>query len=527
MSVELGLAIIGTIDLGLKYGKELRKICSAFNSAETEISERSLRLDNGCYRCIAQLQFLKQIQHIMDDGHRELQERTLRMLVDKLTLAKSLLRSIVTTQLSNGESGTEVTFVPKAIKYTSRKDKLDEAIEALETWQRLSDPSWFLIFKIKDARLENVLNTKESISTLPATSISSISSIRVSTSQTGAELSPAPSLALSAEALSTMSITDIPLSCCKLAKSCKSQVSTTYILESIRLQHPALYQHTKKDIRDLARKLQHDEPWTFSLLSCKGFISKRANPHDGTPAKFTIVSRAPTDSANPRSLRDLLLNTTPESLSDKLLAAQDLAKAVAYVHVFGFVHKGIRPDAILSFKHIKEGQSSLFLVGFEDFRKEDGRTRRLGDSVIERNLYRHPSRQGVSPDNDFVIQHDIYSLGVCLLEIGLWQSFIECDTEGENLILSPLFNILPAASKEEIAQFILGLAKTKFLELARTQLPKCMGTRYSEIVQNCLSCLDPENSEFSNQEAFQDEDGVLVGVRYMEKILHRLNLLCV
>jgi hypothetical protein len=116
----------------VRYGKELRNICSALRGAESEVAERSLRLDNDCYRCIAQLQFLKQIQHIMDDGHRELQERTLRVLIEKLTSAKSLLRSLVSTQLSNGESGTEVIFVPKAVKYVFRKDKLDEAIEALE-----------------------------------------------------------------------------------------------------------------------------------------------------------------------------------------------------------------------------------------------------------------------------------------------------------------------------------------------------------------------------------------------------------
>ncbi|KAI3330105.1 hypothetical protein F4824DRAFT_505468 [Ustulina deusta] len=154
MSAELGLAILGAIDVGLRYGKELRELCSALSSAESEISERNLRLDNGCYRCIAQLQFLNQIQHIMDDGHRELQERTLHMLIEKLTLAKALLRSIVTTQLGDGDAGTGVTFISKVIKYALRKDKLDEAIEALETWQRLSDPSWFSFLRLKTKDLK-------------------------------------------------------------------------------------------------------------------------------------------------------------------------------------------------------------------------------------------------------------------------------------------------------------------------------------------------------------------------------------
>ncbi|GAP92298.1 putative podospora anserina S mat+ genomic DNA chromosome supercontig 6 [Rosellinia necatrix] len=531
MSAELGLAIIGAIDIGLKYGNELRKICSALNGAESEIAERSLRLDDGCYRCIAQLQFLRQIQHVMDDGHRELQERTLRMLIEKLTLAKSLLRSMVTTRLVDGQCGTEVVFTPKAVKYAFRKEKLDRAIEAFETWQRLSDPSWFLIFKIRDAQLENTLKMDESIATLP---VASITSIRAGLDGNGSDSAPGPALALPAEALGQMDMTEIALSCCTLASSPKAGKATTYILESVRLQHPDLYQHTKRDIRNLARRLQHDEPQTFGLLNCKGFISERPDRLRGSPARFTIVSRTPAGFANPRSLRDLLLHTTPDSLSEKFLAAQELAKAVAYVHVFGFVHKGIRPESILSFEPAVATAagdgglfSSLFLVGFEDFRKEDGRTRRLGDCAVERNLYRHPSRQGATPSSDFAMQHDIYSLGVCLLEIGLWQSLVEYDGDGQHPAISPLLGVPPRTPEEGVAQFVLGSAKAKFIDLARTRLPRCMGTRYSDIVETCLSCLDPENSEFGDQDEFEDADGVLVGVRYIEKILHRLDLLCV
>lgn len=45
-----------------------------------------------------------------------------------------------------------------------------------------------------------------------------------------------------------------------------------------------------------------------------------------------------------------------------------------------------------------------------------------------------------------------------------------------------------------------------------------MGTIYSEVVVTCLTCLDPENADFGNEDEFQDEDGILVGVRYIEKV---------
>jgi hypothetical protein len=356
---------------------------------------------------------------------------------------------------------------------------------------------------------------KESISTQL---IPSIASIRASLAQTESKLAPEPALALPSEALLRMNISEIPFSCCKIAEGSKSGKATSYILEIIKLRHPDMYQQTKKDVRDLARRLHHDEPRTFGLLGCKGFIAERADLRNGSPAQFTLISRIPSGFVRPRSLRGLLQHTKPSSLSDKLLIAQELAKSVAYVHVFGFVHKGIRPESIIIFGPVRRDSSSLFLVGFEDFRKEDGRTQRLGDNTIERNLYRHPSRQGASPGSNFTIQHDIFSLGVCLLELGLWQSFIECDPKDQRPILSPLLGGPPVAPKENSALFILESVQTRLIDLTQTQLPKCMGTRYSEIAETCLRCLDPENSEFSDQEEFEDEDGVMVGVRYIEKV---------
>ena len=125
-----------------------------------------------------------------------------------------------------------------------------------------------------------------------------------------------------------------------------------------------------------------------------------------------------------RSLRDLLLNTSGlASLPGRFDIARELVKAVNYVYTFGFVHKAIWPESFLASTPDGRHTHSLFLVGFENFRREDGWTQRRGDSAPDRNLYRHPSRQGACPHEDFVMQHDIYSLGVCLLEIGLWQSF--------------------------------------------------------------------------------------------------------
>jgi hypothetical protein len=53
--------------------------------------------------------------------------------------------------------------------------------------------------------------------------------------------------------------------------------------------------------------------------------------------------------------------------------------------------------------------------------------------------------------------------------------------------------------------------------LARTKLPRRTGTKYAEIVEACLTCLDDDNIDFGDESEFVDEDGILVGVDILEK----------
>lgn len=55
-------------------------------------------------------------------------------------------------------------------------------------------------------------------------------------------------------------------------------------------------------------------------------------------------------------------------------------------------------------------------------RKASDLTSLRGEISWLKDIYRHPYRQGLQPQERYNIGHDIYSLGVCLLEIGLWES---------------------------------------------------------------------------------------------------------
>ena len=269
-----------------------------------------------------------------------------------------------------------------------------------------------------------------------------------------------------------------------------------------------------KDVRDLGRKLMYADPHIFGLLECKGVIQHFIS-QTTAPLSYTFILKCPDSMSQPKSLRELLLSPSCNvSLSDRLKLAKDLTKSVSYIHTFGFVHKNITPENILIFNDEKSRSQSAFLVGFGCMRGVDRGTIRQGDLAWGRNLYRHPLRQGQKPEEDYIMQHDIYSLGVCLLELGLGQSFLSYNNgEADPHPAETVRAVIDEASQQQP-----GRTKEHLVSLARTRLPIWAGRKFSAIVETCLTCLDANNKDFGDEHEFEDEDGILVGVRYIKKV---------
>ncbi|KAK3494387.1 uncharacterized protein B0T23DRAFT_427405 [Neurospora hispaniola] len=146
-----------------------------------------------------------------------------------------------------------------------------------------------------------------------------------------------------------------------------------------------------------------------------------------------------------------------------------------------------------------------------------------GDISWERNVYRHPSRQGFDPAEKYRMQHDIYSLGVCLLEIGLWESFVEYSTGVENSgrprtkfgrtyyqFEKWLDERKTAAGEDSTTITFNALAlslKDYLVERASTRLAPRMGDKYAHVVLQCLTCLDEENEEFGGSGSETEDVG--------------------
>lgn len=493
--------------MSYRYGKILLQLRAAFRNTDTELKERIVRVEASWLRISNQLRFLRCIAKSLDEQHQIVQQETLQILVFKLETVVTKLESIIKIKKSNNLSQGEGSRVNK-VKYLFVKESIDNAIEDLKVWQDVFDPSWFLIMKAAAPQIDEELMRIDEPSS-DRTALNSAQSLRVALSSND---SPKSTIFLPEDGLGSIPMLDIKFSTAKLGE--RSGPGNNLIFDRISCSpriDPAI---VRKAIVALATKLSHSNPTTFGLLTCKGVVVHNHNRTDRLPA-FTLVLRIPEGYSQPQSLRNCLLRqNTNHSLSDRFKLAKDLAKAVGYVHTFGFVHKNVRPETILVFQSATSTIGSVSLVGFENFRTEDGKTLRSGDTSLEKNLYRHPRRQGENPEDDYVMQHDIYSLGVCLLELGLWDSFVNYN-EDATLVLRSTALGLPTGSPEARVEPVI---KHHLLSLAHTLLPKRMGNNYAEIVETCLTCLDENNADFGDEQEFLDQDGIRVGVRYIEKV---------
>lgn len=129
-------------------------------------------------------------------------------------------------------------------------------------------------------------------------------------------------------------------------------------------------------------------------------------------------------------------------------------------------------------------------------------------------MHRHPHCQGIQPEEIYIMHHDIYSLGVCLLEIGLRESFVSYEVHEKTPLPSTSYGL--TFDDAELTK--PAMIKDYSVALAKRELPRTMGERYEEIVVNCLTCLDKDNVDFGDQKDFEDVDGVVIGARYIEKV---------
>lgn len=183
----------------------------------------------------------------------------------------------------------------------------------------------------------------------------------------------------------------------------------------------------------------------FNAPQCLGYFFDQDHDDDssGGEGRYGFVylkpPHTPADTA-PVSLLELIQRSPhqgpPPSLSKRIALAHTLARSLMYFHSVNWLHKGLRSDNIIFFvpptQALAQAQSNSssrppslplppLISGFDysrpDFPDEETEP---PPSSSAHDIYRHPAllaRPGVRSQRE----HDVYSLGIVLVEIAYWR----------------------------------------------------------------------------------------------------------
>ncbi|KAK5095861.1 hypothetical protein LTR70_003180 [Exophiala xenobiotica] len=252
---------------------------------------------------------------------------------------------------------------------------------------------------------------------------------------------------------------------------------------------------TKNRIEALARLLHQPKEQVFRIPPCLGWSYLQQK---------RCVSFVFSASCSPISLLELLTpkpkaeGPNPE-LGDKFRLAAGLATCVAQLHMVGWLHESLRSENILFFpvcgtsatvKDIDLAAPSV--LGFAFSRLDVGKSTFLVDFDPSRDIYRHPQRQG-APEVSFTRKHDIYALGIVLLEIGLWKPAVSLQKDN--------FRDAKLNDRYEVSK--------QLLHHAEHRLERRVGRKYKEVVIRCLKgefgVVDDNREDLKLQQAFRSQ----------------------
>ncbi|KAK4116822.1 hypothetical protein N656DRAFT_842216 [Canariomyces notabilis] len=154
--------------------------------------------------------------------------------------------------------------------------------------------------------------------------------------------------------------------------------------------------------------------------------------------------------------------------------ARELVRSVAFLHASGWLHKNIRSSTLYLFpksgpelgrksEHID--MENPFLIGHI---KGDDKTPVKGR--ITNDIYQHPFKR-TYPYSRYCYAFDVYSLGVTLLEIGLW---MRVDRVWKKY-----------KGKDRDNNYFQ--VRRKLIRAAREALPPVCGDLYTQVTVSCLS----------------------------------------
>ncbi|KAA6410790.1 MAG: hypothetical protein FRX48_05100 [Lasallia pustulata] len=443
---SFSFAVFQTIDLCLKYGPLLVAKYHTYIEADVRVAELILRIEGVWVITEHQIKILRRIWNTLEGRLQSYQSQVLQHLQIKLQTATIEIDGVI------GVSREDDNFLPmnlggkkgplKKWKILAVEELLYKAVAELEEWRKRFDPSWLLIARIANGDIDRQLTAN---SNGPSNATSLLKSIRDTLREDANPEESGPSIFLNDTA---DKLDPILIPHCSALLSFDRDEGTSAIIDTTTYPPRSDMTVATLHVRNVARILSKSDPWTFGLLACRGAI--KIWDSSGQISQFELVFDVPSGLQNPASLRSRLLSQPKISLDNRLHLAKSLARSVMFVHTSGFVHKNIWPETVVIFEKQGSELGFPFLVGFERFRPAAAGSKLLGDADWARNLYRHPKRQGVLPEDLYIMQHDIYSLGVCLLEIGSGRRLLTLAKRLKRQLLALCWTLIKTFLKREI-----------------------------------------------------------------------------
>ncbi|KAF8460919.1 kinase-like domain-containing protein [Kalaharituber pfeilii] len=225
-------------------------------------------------------------------------------------------------------------------------------------------------------------------------------------------------------------------------------------------------------IRDLAIFLSDSTLATSNfkdsmhIMNCMGYLKQ-----PGKSDAVALIYR--TDASPHRTLLELITGQSNFSLGSRYRLARELAEGLFYMHLTGWLHKGISShNIIISGDTTLPGRTHdlhLFLAGFNSARLDaPGQISEKFQIDEQADLYHHPEYQGSNKKTaSYNRQYDIYSLGLVLLELGTWEPIKD-------------------SGKYNVAKYNPTKFQSRLLKGPAEYLTSTMGNAYKKAVHWCL-----------------------------------------
>ena len=379
---------------------------------------------------------------------------------------------------------------------------------------------------------------------------------------------PAPEQTIISRPIDTTGLVRLPCSWVSHEESAHTLVEFRHYSQAVAAD-PEEFSQAKQALEDTVLFLQGNNDNSINNINIPNCL---AYYHDISKNRFVLLHALPQDYGQPRSLRDLLTNvdnfknrkslreiggsigeTIPNNtefvdkvlglaradryirhpLNHRLRLANQLANSLLYVHSGRLVHKHISPENIMILTRAAVNKYASFpyalgdplLVGFDRTRAQFAASRGYGEVDAADCLYHHPDRWGKISGFKFSMLHDIYSLGVVLLEIAVWDSMIVWLPKQFGLrrkryiawrFIREMFDQESGLLKsDKTARDVQEL----LINYAKRTIPPIMGQGYTNVVVACLS-----GEPISQKVDGFKEDGI--GLLYMIHIISKLEKLC-